>query len=148
MADEKFDEKETEKHGEKEDEKREEKSPEEKWRRDPLSSIVWACILIWVGLVLLAETSGFLASVKDRLDLARLDVWPLIVIGAGIIILCEIGVRLVVPAYRRPVIGSFIFAVILLGIGTGELIKKEIVWPLIIIAVGIIVLLRGFLRGR
>ena len=52
MADEKFD--------EKEQEKREEKSPEEKnweekYRRDPLGSVIWACILIWAGLVFLAD---------------------------------------------------------------------------------------------
>ena len=45
MADEKDIEKKEEKE-EKEDEKREEKSPDEKWRRDPLGSLVWACILI------------------------------------------------------------------------------------------------------
>jgi hypothetical protein len=52
MADEKDEKEEKERHEhEKDDEKREEKSPEEKWRRDPVGSVIWACILIWAGVV-------------------------------------------------------------------------------------------------
>ena len=54
---EKFDEKELEKQEEK---SADEKNYDEKYRRDPLGSIVWALILIWVGLVLLAQNMGYL----------------------------------------------------------------------------------------
>ena len=59
MADEKFDEKEREKR----DEKSEEKTWEEKWQRDPLTSITWAAIFIWAGLVFLASNLGILNQI-------------------------------------------------------------------------------------
>ena len=57
----------TEEKNEKELEKREEKSAEEKYRRDPLGSIIWACILIWAGVVLLLNQLGYLDQIKDLL---------------------------------------------------------------------------------
>ena len=147
MADEKDIEKKDEKN-EKEDEKREEKSPDEKWRRDPLGSLIWACILIWAGVVLLLETTGALANLRDNLNLEKLEAWPLILLGAGVLILGEIAIRLMVPAYRRPITGSLILAVILIGIGAEQIIHKEVIWALVLIAVGAGLLIRGAFRGR
>jgi hypothetical protein len=141
------DEKEKEEH-EKEDEKQEEKAPDEKWRRDPLGSLIWACILIWAGVVLLLGTTGTLANIRDNLNLDKLEVWPVIALGAGVIILVEIAIRLMMPAYRRPVIGSMILAVILIGIGTEQITHKEVIWALILIALGAGLLIRGAFRGR
>jgi uncharacterized membrane protein len=59
-----------------------------------------------------------------------------------------VAVRLIVPAYRRPIIGSLIFGVILLGIGLGELTRWDVVGALILIAIGVGVLLRGLSRER
>jgi hypothetical protein len=53
-----------------------------------------------------------------------------------------------VPAYRRPVTGSLIFGVILLGIGLGEVVGWVVIGPLVLIAIGVGVLLRGLLGGR
>lgn len=140
MADEKFDEKATE--------KQREKSVEEKWSRDPLSAIVWAGILIWAGLVFLAANLGWLDALVAQSDLpgalANLEAWPIVLIGAGLIILLEVVIRLLVPAYRRPVTGSLIFGIILIGLGLGDLIDWSILFPVILIAVGLSVLLRGF----
>ncbi len=145
MADEKDNEKQA---NEKEDEKRDEKSPDEKWRRDPLGSLIWACILIWAGVVLLLQTTGALANLRDSLNVAKLDAWPVIAFGAGVIILGEILIRLTVPAYRRPITGSLILAVILIGVGVEQITNKEIVWALALIALGAGLLLRGAFRGR
>ena len=142
---------------EKEMEKREEKSPEEKswdekWRRDPLSAVVWAAIFIWAGLVLLASNLGYLDQFISRTNITGLDLpkavdaWPLILVGAGVIILIEVVIRLLVPAFRKPVLGSIIFAIILIGIGLGDLISWNIIWPAILIILGISILLRGLGR--
>jgi len=147
MADEKDNEKEEEK-SEKEDEKHEEKTPDEKWRRDPLGSLIWACVLIWAGVVLLLETTGALTNLKDSLNLEKLEVWPLIALGAGVLVLGEIVIRLMVPAYRRPIIGSLILAVILIGIGAEQITGKEVIWALILIAIGAGLLIRGAFRSR
>jgi hypothetical protein len=123
-------------------EKEEEKSWDEKWRRDPLSAAGWAAILIWAGLVLLAENLGFLTRFE------RLEAWALIFIGAGLIVLLGVVIRLVVPEYRRPVTGSLILGVILLAIGVGDLIGTEVVWAFVLIAIGAAILLRGFFWRR
>jgi hypothetical protein len=130
-----------EEKAEKEHEK-EEKSWDEKWRRDPLNAAAWAAILIWAGLVLLAENLGLLVRFE------RLETWALIFIGAGLIVLLQVVVRLVVPDYRRPVIGSLILGAILLAIGLGDLIGTDAVWALVLIVLGVAILLRGFLWRR
>ncbi|MDX1418311.1 MAG: hypothetical protein R3293_29190, partial [Candidatus Promineifilaceae bacterium] len=146
-----FDGKQSEKD-EKELQKQEEKSAEEKFQRDPLGSVVWALILIWAGFVLLAGNTGMLDTANQILDqilvqMAKsipfeisaptLSAWSLIFIGAGILLLAEVVVRLLFPSYRRPILGTAIFAVILLGIGIGS---WSLLWPFILIIVGLALL--------
>jgi hypothetical protein len=57
--------------------------------------------------------------------------------------LIEIAIRLLVPEYRRPVLGTFILAVVFFGIGLGN---WELIWPLILIVIGASILLRGVFR--
>jgi len=148
-----------EKFDEKEMEKREEKSPEEKsWeeknQRDPLSTVVWGAILIWAGLVFLASTTGLLGNFTTRIsDIPGLQflgqisgAWGLICIGAAVIILIEILVRFLVPAYRRPVLGSFILAMVFLGIGLGNLWNWNVAWALILIVLGVSFVTRSLRR--
>ncbi len=139
---------------EKELRKREEKSPEEKqwdekYRRDPLGALVWPLILIWAGVVLFAANLGLLNSLlgPDR-NIYGLTTWSVVFIGAGIIVLLEVLIRLVVPEYRRPVTGSLIFAIILIGLGLGNLTNWGIIWPLILIVIGLSILVRGFAPRR
>ncbi len=56
--------------------------------------------------------------------------------------------RLSVPAYRRPIVGTLILAVILVGAGIQQITNKEVVWALVLIVVGGGLLLRGAFRGR
>lgn len=141
---------------EKELRKQEEKSPEEKsyeekWRRDPLGSLIWALILIWAGVVWLANNLGFFED--RRIGIVDLPwelpfetaAWTFFFLGAGVLVLIEVGVRLLIPAYRRPVLGSVIWAVILFGIALGN---WTVIWPLILIAIGASILLRGFFSKK
>ena len=126
---------------EKEHEK-EEKTWEEKWRRDPLSAAVWALMLIWAGLVLLASNLTLLARFGDP------DAWGLVFAGAGVILLLEVGVRVLAPAYRRPVGGTLILTAVLVSIGVRILTGSDVVWALVLIAIGVGMLVRGFTRRR
>ncbi len=121
---------------EKEREK-EEKSWEEKWREDPLSAVVWALILVWAGIALLIGN-------LDVLEDTSLEGWNLVFAGAGVILLLEVVVRLLVPAYRQPVIGGLILGFVFLAIGLGDLGIWDAIWPLAIILLGVALLLRGF----
>lgn len=112
---------------------------EEKWRRDPVDAAAWAGMLIWAGLVLLADNLNIFGT--------RWETWPIIFLGAGLIVLLGVAVRLLVPAYRRPVTGSTIFGVILLGIGLGALTDWGwgVMLGLVLIVIGVGALLRGFI---
>lgn len=147
MADEKFDEKDRE--------KKEEKTAEEKWQSDPVGAVVWAVILMWAGLVFLAGNLGILDNLRSTMnDIPALGVfgnvstWGLILIGAGVIVLLGVLLRLAIPTYRRPVGGSIIFGLILIGLGLGNLVSWNLLWPLILIGIGLSVLLGGLLRKR
>ncbi|MBM3176037.1 MAG: hypothetical protein FJZ93_10050 [Chloroflexi bacterium] len=131
---------------EKQDEKqeKEEKGREEKWRRDPVARVTWAAILIWAGVVLLGEHTGFAKS------------WPMWApwaygfLGAGAIILLQAVVRLAIPEYRWGVTGNFIFGLILLGVGIGFITDWGwgVIWATVLIAVGLAILFGGLKRGR
>jgi hypothetical protein len=131
-----------EKEDEKEQEKRREKDQglDEKFRRDPLAATGWALVLIWAGLVLLAENLGYLSRI------APFETWNLILIGAGVIVLLGAAVRYMVPAYRRPVGGSVILGIILLAVGLGETMRTGVVWAAALILIGVFMLLRAMVR--
>ena len=153
--DEKFDEKAVEKQEEK---STEEKNWEEKWSRDPLGAVTWALIFIWAGLVLLANNLGWLDSIVvrstditgiDYLDQA-IDAWSIILVGAGGLFLLQVLGRVLVPQYRRPVTGTIIFAIILIGAGLGDLVNWSwtLVIALIFIIIGVSIIVRGITRSR
>lgn len=149
MAERRRDEKDEKDLKKREEKSADEKQWEEKSRRDPLGVLVWPAILIWAGLVLLAANLGLLDTLLGReRNIFGASTWSLILLGAGVIVLLEIVVRLIVPDYRRPVTGSLILAVVLIGLGLGNLTNWSIVWPLILIILGASILLRGFFPRR
>ncbi len=135
--------------------KQEEKSAQEKWQRDPLGAVVWAAILIWAGVVLLASNLGAFDLIDDflqdlplfgediRLDIAFFPTegWSVFFLGAAVILLIEVVIRLLVPAYRRSVVGTLILAAVFVGLATGNFLC---IGPLILIGIGLSILLRGF----
>jgi hypothetical protein len=145
MTDQPRDEKQEEKEQEKQQEKQQEKRWDEKWRRDPLGSIVWACILIWAGLAFLAGNLDLLV----QFGLAGIfDAWSLALAGAGVILLLEVLLRILVPAYRRPVVGTIILAFVFLGVSFGDTVGWGLIWPFILIGIGLAFLLSGLTRRR
>lgn len=150
MADEKkYDEK---------DEKELEKHDEKVGENDKLGTITWAFILIWAGIVFLATNMGWFDQLGITIDQSWMfrslegrntfGVWNLIALGAGAIILLEAIVRLLLPTYRRHIGGTLIVAAVLIGLGLGSWFSWRDLWPLILIAVGIHVLLTGLGRSK
>jgi hypothetical protein len=144
MAYNKHDEKEMQKH-------------EEKGRSDALGGVIGATVLIWAGVVLLAGNLGYLyvfTGILDSLGISPYSwewempffdprAWQVFFLGAGVIVLFEIVIRLLVPLYRRRVMGTFIGAIVLFALGLGQ---WTVIWPLILIAIGLSILLRGLFR--
>jgi len=126
------------------DEKNRNESWDEKWRRDPIEAAVWALILIWVGLVWLAESTGLLDSIFGE----QIEPWSIGFVGAGLIVIGAALVRLIMPAYRGRVVGSLIFGIILLGIGLGQMTNWVAIGALVLIGIGVSILLSGFFRKQ
>jgi hypothetical protein len=136
-------EKQDEKQGEKEQEKQQEKGQglDEKYRRNPLGFISFALLVIWLGVTLLLQNAG----VIDDSDHG----WAIFFWGGGIIILVLAVFRLVIPRFRRPVVGSFVWGAIWLGIGFGLWYDKwEVIGPIVIIAIGVAVLVGRLVPRR
>jgi hypothetical protein len=153
-----------EKAEEKELSKQEEKSPEEKYyggekeyeekyRRDPLGTIVWAVILIWAGVVFMANNLGYLGIFQPLLNVlprfgASWDIdvtFPyadsiqIFLVGLVFILAVEILIRFLVPEYRRPIFGSVVFLGIVLSF---VLDRWDFFFPILLIAFGISILIR------
>ena len=121
---------------------KDEKEHDEKWRRDPLGAVIWALILIWAGVVLLGNNLQLLPTVPGM----RLSEWSWIFAGAGVLLLCQVVIRLIMPEYRRGVIGNLILAFIALGVGLGDALGPGIIWGLLLVAVGAALVVGGILR--
>jgi hypothetical protein len=155
MTDRQSREKAEEKEEEKEEEKRhekEEKTSEEKWRRDPVGGLVGAVVLIWIGVVLLAANVGWLQEfgLRNEIPMAEPQTWAIILLGAAAITLLGVLARVLVPAYRRPIGGSIVFAAILVAVGIGLWTSWDWgqYWPVVLVVIGVAIILGGLLRRR
>lgn len=111
----------------------ERKKPEEiheKWRGDPLGGVFFGLFLIVVAGVYLF---------RDSLPTGPWWAWA--IAGVGCILLLEAAVRTAKPEYKRPSFGRVVFGVILIVVGGGIAYGFEDLWPLIIIAVGVLLLI-------
>lgn len=139
---------------EKERSKQEEKTAEEKWQRDPLGAMIWALVLIWAGVVLLAENLGLLEGIRNsfgnllgrepsEMAFLPLGTWSIFFLGVAALLVLEVVIRMLVPAYRRPVLGTMILAIVFAGLGIGS---WGMVLPLILIAAGVALLFGSLWR--
>jgi hypothetical protein len=140
MPETKHNEKEEEKRGEKQDEKK--GGWDEKWQRDRVSAISWASILIWGAAVLLIGTSSTAGPMWTDHG------WSVFLVGAGIIILLTALYRWLMPAHRRPLIGSFVIGTIMLGVGLGDVVawSENIIWVVVLLVIAVGILLSAFRR--
>ena len=112
-----------------------------------MDQLTWAAILVWAGVVLLLDNVGLLSQLFKRLNLPEVpwalpvsaEVWTLFFLGLGVILLLGVILRLTVPAFRHDVLGNAILTIVAFAVGLG---RAEVIWPLILIAIGLAVIFR------
>jgi len=127
-------------------------------QRDALSSVSWALILIWAGVAFLSVNMGWFDALLKGAFFARIlpenmavfepGIWSIIMFGSGIVLLIEVILRTLLPQFHRHVGGNLVLAAVFIGVGLGNFFSWDLVWPIILIAVGISVLIGGFTRKR
>lgn len=148
-----------EKQMDEKDEKELLKHDEKVEERDTLSSIVWAAILIWAGLVFLAVNSGwldrtlvagFIAKYLPKgMEVFEPGVWGIIMLGVGVILLAEAVIRLLVPQFHKHPGGTLVVATIFIAVGLGNFLGNwGFIWPFMLIALGASILFGGLLQKK
>ena len=110
----------------------------EKRGRDPLRGLFWGLVLILVGVLFFINLQG---TDWDIL-------WKYLLIGLGAIFIIDGLAHLWGPARHEGPLGRFIPGVVLLFVGLAFLYNFSQWWPIILIAVGVILLLSFLFRRR
>lgn len=130
------------------------KAREDERKRDPIGLMAWGAILIWAGFVFLADNLGWMENLQfplwlpEEWHVIKDEIWTMIFLGAGVIVLFEGFIRLIFPGLRASAGGTFFMAFILLAIGLGNIYRWDIVWPIILIGLGLSMLVRALVRYR
>ena len=105
------------------------------------------------GLIFLADNLGWLATINlpqavlpAGMEIIKLSTWTLIFLGAGVIGLLEGILRLFFPAWRNSAGGTFFMAILFMGIGLGNIFGWSVVWPLVLIGLGLSALAGALIR--
>lgn len=129
---------------EKGQEKQEEKGrgPDEKYERNPLGFLFFAFALFWLGVYLLLRNRHVLPDTDQS--------WAYLVWGLAALGALEIVIRLMVPRWRRPITGTFLWAVIWAGVGVGLWTGDdwEIIGPIVLIAAAVALVLGRLVPRR
>jgi len=99
-------------------------------KRDLYSGITGGLILILLGVLFLLATTDIISWG---------DWWAYFLIGLGVIFILEVIIRSVATSYRRQDKGKLVVGTVLIIVGGAHILGMVNWWPLILIAVGIII---------
>ncbi len=99
--------------------------------KDSISVITGGLIVVWLGVAFLLRNMGFLYW---------RNWWAYFIFGIGVILILESIIRSTIPQYRCGVTGKLMGGIILVAVGGIFIYGARDWWPLIIIAVGIIII--------
>ncbi|NPV55743.1 MAG: hypothetical protein HPY76_03590 [Anaerolineae bacterium] len=126
-----------------------------KIRKGLLGAVIWALILIWMGAVLLAHSTGLLEQYLGAQQPVRVGdfwflpvPWGVILLGIAALMLVEVLLRALIPAFRRGLLAKLILAVILLNLALGEAFPWQTIWSVVLIAIGCMFLIRALFGRR
>ena len=113
----------------------------ERKKRLRLEGLWWAVVLIWAGLVFLADSMDLMPQIGDA------DAWSWIFLGAGVFGILGALYRLTSANVPNPTTWDWVWGSFCLIIGLGGFTTVSIAWPLVLILVGGVILVTVLLRS-
>jgi len=99
-------------------------------QRDPYSGITGGMILILLGVL-------FLLATMDIISWGNW--WAYFILGLGAIFIVEVIIRSAATSYRRQDKGKLVVGTVLIVVGGAHILGMVGWWPLLLIAIGIII---------
>ena len=113
---------------------KEEKHEKDEKSGDRTGAFVGGLILIWLGI------SFYLVQARY---IGWNEWWPYLVAGIGVILIAQAAVRYSTVHRRGPVMGPLIGGLVLLIIGLAGVMGMTDWWPIVLIAIGVVVIVGG-----
>ena len=112
----------------------------DKAERKRLEGFWWAAVLIWSGLVFVADYFGFLPEIGGA------NAWSWIFLGAGTLGFIFAISRVVATDLPRPSGWDYFWSALFLVIGVTGFFGEGIAFPLVILIVGVAILANALFR--
>jgi hypothetical protein len=106
---------------------------------DPLRGLFWGLLLILIGVLFFINQQG---------DVSWDTLWKYLLIGLGAIFIIDGLTHSFIPSYHAAGLGKYIPGIILILVGVAFLFNFSQLWPVILIAVGAILLISILIRRR
>jgi hypothetical protein len=108
--------------------------------RHTLETFYWAVVLIWAGLVFMADNLALLPQIGDA------DAWSWLFFGAGLYGTLGNLYRLAAANWSSPTDWDYIWSGFWLVLGISGVTTADIFWPLALVLVGVVALAKALLR--
>ena len=114
--------------------KAEQEAMQEKAERKRLESFWWGAVIIWAGIVFIADYLEVLPSVREA------GAWSWIFLGAGIFGLLGAIIRVVSEELPNPTGWDYFWSALFLIIGASGFFGGGITFPIVLVVIGIAIL--------
>lgn len=108
--------------------------------RQSLETLYWAGVLIWAGLVFMADSLALLPQIGDA------DAWSWLFFGAGLYGMLGNLYRLASVNWSNPTDWDYIWSGFWLILGLSGVTSADVFWPLALVLIGMVALANALLR--
>jgi hypothetical protein len=113
----------------------------DKAERKRLEGLWWAAVLIWAGLVFVADYFGLLPEISGA------NAWSWIFVGAGVFGLISALIRVVNSELPKPTGWDYFWSILFLVIGATGFLGEGVAFPIAIVVVGFAILANALFRN-
>ena len=112
----------------------------DKAERKRLEGFWWAAVLIWAGVILVADYFGILPEIGEA------NAWSWIFLGAGLFGLIGALIRVAYVDLPKPTGWDYFWSVLFLIIGATGFFGGGVAFPIVIVVIGLAILANAIFR--